>query len=88
MAPSAEGEIRLQAVNVIKAIADRLKSPKSRLHCKFKIKQNKSFISNKSETISCRRLETKSRSVRNDDFGFRRKAQVRTNQQIPCFNAY
>jgi len=60
----------------------------SRLHCKFKIKQNKSFISNKSETISCRRLETKSRSVRNDDFGFRRKAQVRTNQQIPCFNAY
>ncbi len=33
----------------------------------------------KQKVISCRRLETKSRSVRNDDFGFRRKAQVRTN---------
>ena len=37
------------------------------------------FISNKSETISCRRLETKRHSVRNGDFGFRRKAQVRSN---------
>ena len=33
----------------------------------------------KQKVISCRRLETKSRSVRNGDFGFRRKAQVRTN---------
>ena len=30
------------------------------------------------KTFSCRRLETKRRSVRNGDFGFRRKAQVRT----------
>ena len=32
----------------------------------------------KPKTISCRRLETKRHSVRNGDFGFRRKAQVRT----------
>ena len=31
------------------------------------------------KTFLCRRLETKRRSVRNGDFGFRRKAQVRTN---------
>ena len=31
------------------------------------------------KTFLCRRLETKRRSVRNGDFGFRRKEQVRTN---------
>ena len=45
---------------------------------KFKIKQSKKFISNYLKTIKCRRLETKRHSVRNGDFGFRRKAQVRT----------
>jgi len=42
------------------------------------------FYQNKLKPISCRRLETKSRSVRNGDFGFRRKAQVRTNLPFTC----
>ena len=37
------------------------------------------FYRNKLKTIQCRRLETKRHSDRNGDFGFRRKAQVRTN---------
>ena len=74
MSLSADSEIFLLTANIIKAIADKLKIPQSRLHRKFKVKQNASFISNKPETISCRRLETKSCSVRNGDFGFRRKA--------------
>ena len=76
---SADSEIFSLTAKVIKPLADKLKIPQSRLHKKFNIKQNVSFISNKPKTISCRRLETKSRSVRNDDFGFRRKAQVRSN---------
>ena len=36
----------------------------------------------KQKTIKCRRLETKRHSVRNGDFGFRRKAQVRTYLQL------
>jgi len=62
----------LLTVNAIKDKADRLKNPKIRLHFEFKSKQNVRFISNKSETISCRRLEIKRCSVRNSDFGFRR----------------
>jgi len=76
---SAEDEICLLTDKVIKPLADKLKIPQSRLHKKFNIKQNVSFISGELKSISCRRLETKSRSVRNDDFGFRRKAQVRSN---------
>ena len=40
---------------------------------------NKYFISNKPKSFLCRRLETKRCSVRNVEFGFRRKAQARTN---------
>ena len=55
------------------------KNPKSRLHFEFKVLQMNIFYRNKLKTIQCRRLETKRCSVRNVEFGFRRKAQVRTN---------
>ena len=47
-----------------------------------------SFISNKSKTFSCRRLETKRCSVRNVEFGFRRKAQVRSNSRFNLICPY
>ena len=46
------------------------------------------FYQNKLKTIQCRRLETKRCSVGNVDFGFRRKAQVRTNQRINLICPY
>ena len=60
LSSSAEGEIRLQAVKTIKTLADKYKSPKSRLHFEFKNKQNVRFISDELKSISCRRLETES----------------------------
>ena len=65
-----------------------IKKSKSRLHRKFKVKQSKKFISNKPKSISCRRLETKRHSDRNGDFGFRRKAQVRTYLQLNLICPY
>ncbi len=78
MSLSADSEIFLLTANIIKAIADKLKIPQSRLHSKFKSLQMNIISQSKPKTFSCRRLETKSCSVRNGDFGFRRKAQVRT----------
>ena len=48
------------------------------------------FYQYEPKSISCRRLETKRHSDRNGDFGFRRKAQVRSNtlfifiKSVPC----
>ena len=62
----------------------------SRLHSEFKTLQMNIIFQFKQKTFSCRRLETKRRSVRNVDFGFRRKAQARTNtlfifmKSVPC----
>ena len=66
------------------------KNPKSRLHRGFKILQMNFFYQYEPKSISCRRLETKRHSDRNGDFGFRRKAQVRSNtlfifiKSVPC----
>ena len=74
----------------LRAISAKLLSVSSRLHFEFKSKQNVRFISDELKSISCRRLETRKHSDRNGDFGFRRKAQVRTNtlfifiKSVPC----
>ncbi len=80
MSLSADSEIRSLTVKVIKARANKSKIPQSRLHCEFKAQQMNILSQYKQKTISCRRLEIKRRSVRNGDFDFRRKAQVRTKQ--------
>ena len=49
---------------------------------------NDNNISNKLKTLSCRRLETERCSVRNSDFSFRRKAQVRTYLHISFIRPY
>ena len=88
MSLSADSEIFLLTVNVIKARANKSKIPQSRLHCEFKAQQMNILSQYKQKTISCRRLEIKRRSVRNGDFDFRCKAQVRTkpyvNSQSKC----
>ena len=76
---SADSEIRLLTVNIIKATADKLKIPKAACTENSKSSKMKVSFQTNQKLLKCRRLETKSRSVRNDDFGFRRKAQVRTN---------
>ena len=67
---------------MIKQLADWLKITKAACTLSSKSKQNVRFISDNLKSISCRRLETKRCSVRNVDFGFRRKAQVRTYLQL------
>ena len=74
---------------MIDLIADWLKILKPPAP-KIQNQAEKKFISNHLKTILCRRLETKRHSDRNGDFGFRRKAQVRTNtlfifiKSVPC----
>ncbi len=76
---SADSEIFSLTAKVIKAIADKLKIPKAACTENSKSSKMKVSFQTNQKLLKCRRLETKSRSVRNDDFGFRRKAQVRTN---------
>ena len=60
MSLSADSEIFLLTANIIKAIADKLKIPQSRLHSKFKSLQMNIISQSKPKTFSCRRLETES----------------------------
>ena len=64
---------------MIKTLADKYKSPKAACTENSKSSKMKVSFQTNQKLLKCRRLETKSRSVRNDDFGFRRKAHVRTN---------
>ena len=64
---------------MIKTLADKYKSPKAACTENSKSSKMKVSFQTNQKLLKCRRLETKSRSVRNGDFGFRRKAQVRTN---------
>ena len=71
-----------------KTVSRMIKNPISRLHRGFKILQMNLFSQYKQKAIKCRRLETKRHSDRNGDFGFRRKAQVRSNYRFNLICPY
>ena len=86
--PSAEGEIRSLADKTHKDIADKSKSPKSRLHRNFKILQMNISSQMIFKLFHAGGFETERRSARNGDFSFRRKAQVRTYLHINLIRPY